>query len=312
MRSSVFAVLLSVGAGLTLWQPALAHDSFLHPLGPIAAAQRAHLIRVTAITMIAILPVLVGVPLIIWRYRHQTGKGQYRPQWAFYGPLEVTMWGVPFVIISVLAWWLWHESRTLDPYSAVGPAPLEIQAIGLDWKWLFLYPSQSIATLGEIVVPVDRPVRISLTTDTVMQSFRVSALAGQIYAMPGMRTEVNFSANRPGTARGQNTQFNGDGFAKQNFVLRAVDADTWSDWTTKAAPMQLDQATYALLAERATPEATSAMLDVPAGPIRFGNVPPGLFDSVIARYHSGQAVPPQDQPGAPSYVPAAHVPNGRP
>jgi cytochrome o ubiquinol oxidase subunit 2 len=134
-----------------------------------------------------------------------------------------------------------------------------------------------------------------------MQSFRVSALAGQIYAMPGMRTEVNLAADRPGTTRGENTQFSGAGFAEQSFVLRALPAAEFAAWAAAPPLRPLDAATYALLGHRATPAETARLLGAAGLPVRLGPVAPGLFDRVIARYHRGVPVPARAQPGAPAY-----------
>lgn len=305
----IWIALAAATALLTLaaFPAVAAPDSFLTPLGPIAEGQRTHLIRVVAITMIAIVPVLIATPLILWRYHHRTGDGDYRPEalyrpdWEFSGPLEAVMWGVPFVIIAVLGYWLWHSTAELDPYEPAGPDPLVIQAIGLDWKWLFVYPEQGFATLDEIAVPVGRPVRIELTSDSVMQSFRVSALAGQIYAMPGMRTALNFTADRPGEARGENMQFSGRGFAEQSFTLRALRGEEWTAWAGQAAARPLDAATYATLGRPATPRETAALLGVPGSPVRLAPVMPDIFDTVLARYHRGMPVPAEAQPGAPAY-----------
>lgn len=301
---------LGLVAGAVLVAAAAAHaspDSFLDPLGPVADAQRTHLFRVIAITMIAIVPVLVALPLILWRYHRRTGTGSYRPgglyrpDWEFSGPLEIAMWGVPFTIIAVLGWWLWHETRALDPYKPTGPDPLQIQAIGLDWKWLFVYPEQGFATLGEMAVPVGRPVRIELTTDTVMQSLRISALAGQIYAMPGMRTELNFTASRPGETRGENTQFSGMGFAQQSFTVRALGEADWTRWAAEAPLRPLDAQTYGLLAKPTTPKQTADLLGAPAEIVRLAPVEPHLFHEVMMRYHDGTPVPASRQPGAPGF-----------
>lgn len=287
---------------------ALSQDSFLAPLGPVAEAQRAHLVRVTLITMVAIVPVLVGVPLILWRFRRRKDGGNYRPgrlyrpDWEFSGPLEAVMWGVPFAIIAVLGWWLWHETHRLDPYEARGPGPLEVQAIGLDWKWLFIYPEQGRATLNELAIPVGRPVRVALTTDTVMQSFRVSALAGQIYAMPGMRSELNFLAFHRGTALGRNMQYSGNGFAGESFVVTAMSEKDWRAWIGAPADLTLDRESYAILARAASAAETIEILGLGARDVvRFDLALPGLFDAVIARYHQGTPVTAEDQPGAPAF-----------
>ena len=237
-------------------RPAQSGNGFLQPLGPIAEDQRAHLFRVIAITSIAILPVIIGVPLIIWRYRYRPDGergGEYKPYWDFSWPLEFVLWGVPIVIVSVLSFWLWHSTIRLDPYKAVGPDPLVVRAIGYEWKWLFLYPDEDVASVGELVIPVDRPVRIELTTDGVMQSFFIPALAGQIYAMPGMTTQLNLIADRAGAAIGENTQFNGSGFGKQKFTVRAVPEAQWTGWVGAAASArELDSRTLALIAKRST------------------------------------------------------------
>ena len=214
--------------------PALASEplqqSFLQPMGPVAEEQFSHLIRVVGITMIVILPVLLGVPFILWRYRYSKPRGDYTPEWEFSKKLEYALWGVPVLVVAVLASWLWYSTDKLDPYETLGPDPLQVQAIGLDWKWLFIYPEEGIATVDELVVPVGRPVEITLTTDTVMQSLLIAPLTGQIYAMPGMTTKLNFSATRTGEAEGENTQFNGNGFGRQKFTVRALAPKDYASW----------------------------------------------------------------------------------
>tara|TARA_B100000678_G_scaffold279637_1_gene275522 strand:+ start:553 stop:1026 length:474 start_codon:yes stop_codon:yes gene_type:complete len=118
-------------------------QSFLQPMGPVADEQFTHLLRVIGITMVVILPVLVGVPLILWRYRYAKPRGNYTPDWEFSPKLEYALWGVPVVVVViVLASWLWYSTQKLDPYEPLGPEPLQVQAIGLDWKWLFIYPEE--------------------------------------------------------------------------------------------------------------------------------------------------------------------------
>lgn len=147
--------------------------------------------------------------------------------------------GVPILIICILGFWLWHHTVRFDPYKPLGDNPLQIQVVGLDWKWLFIYPEQGVASVGEMAIPVDRPVSLTLTTDTVMQSFMVSALAGQIYAMPGMETKLNLIADRPGTTLGQNTQYSGEGFAQQKFTVHALPEADWNAWVNEAQRRRL-------------------------------------------------------------------------
>lgn len=286
-------------------------SSFMDPQGPIAAAQKAHFIKVIAITMIAVGPVLVLVPLMLWRYRYRNTKARYSPNWEFSGPLDLVMWGVPFLIIIALSTQLWHSTKALDPYKPISsPLPaLEVKVIALDWKWLFLYPEQGIGSIGELVFPAGRPVALTLTSDTVMQSFMISALAGQIYVMPGMQTQLQVLADAPGVFEGENTQFNGFGFVAQKFKAKAVTDADFEAWTAsvRSDGIPLDMSSYATLAIPSTPTQAHTALATDAMPpaiLYFNPVPPDLFSTVIHRYHSGQPILPADQPGGAVYDPA--------
>jgi len=299
MRRS--ALCISVALGL-IASPALA-DGFLTPLGSIAADERAHLIRVTAITMIVVVPVLVGVPLILWRYRRGR-QGTYRPQFELSAPLEIAMWGVPTLIVIALGYWLWHSTDSLDPYRPLGPDPLQVQVVGLDWKWLFLYPTEGVASVGTLAIPVGRPVQMRLTTDTVMQSFMVPALAGQIYAMPGMVTQLGLQADRPGAVMGQNTQFNGVGFSEQKVAVEALSPKDWQTWIDAARQgPALDAQSYAKLAKRGVLSDAREALGISDGPVRLRLADGGLFNQIVQRYHQGEALSAAQQPGAPAYRP---------
>lgn len=263
-------------------------QSFLQPMGPVAEEQFSHLLRVVGITMIVILPVLVGVPFILWRYRYAKPRGDYTPEWEFSKKLEFALWGVPVLVVIVLASWLWYSTGKLDPYDRLGPEPLQVQAIGLDWKWLFIYPEEGIATVGELAVPVGRPVELSLTTDTVMQSLLIAPLAGQIYAMPGMTTKLNFSATRAGAAEGENTQFNGSGFGRQKFTVRAMPAAEYASWVASGTNgPALDESTYAILRRQSVLADARADLGMEkrAEPIIMTLGQPDIYRQIIAKYH---------------------------
>lgn len=304
MRSLNTVRLLTASVSLTsalilmIWPEAAtaatpAAQSFLQPMGPVAEEQATHLLRVVAITMIVILPVLIGVPVLLWRYRLNSEKAKYTPEWESSGRLELVLWGVPVVIVIVLASWLWYSTSKLDPYKPLGENPLQVQAIGLDWKWVFIYPEAGVATVDELAIPVGRPVELTLTTDTVMQSMLIAPLAGQIYAMPGMTTKLNFSAARTGTAEGENTQFNGNGFGRQKFTVIALEPDGYDAWVSRArsAPM-LDDATYAVLRRRSVLADARADLELSrdATPLYFSGPDSALFQRVVEKYHrSGTA-----------------------
>ena len=265
-------------------------QSFLQPMGPVAQEQAAHVMRVVGITMLVILPVLLGVPFILWRYRYAKPRGIYAPEWEFSGKLEYLLWGVPVVVVAVLASWLWYSTDKLDPYEQLGPDPLQVQAIGLDWKWVFIYPEEGMATVDELVVPVGRPVEMTLTTDTVMQSLLIAPLTGQIYAMPGMTTKLNFSATRPGEAEGENTQFNGDGFGRQKFTVRALEPADYESWIARGdSGLTLDENTYATLRRRTVlADARGDLgLEKSAEPIVMTLGQPDIFQQIVAKYHGG-------------------------
>jgi len=285
-------------------------SSFLDPAGPIAAAQRAHMLEVIAWTMIAILPVFLLVPVLFWRYRYRNNKARYTPDWEFSRWLDVLMWGVPFIIIAVLSTQLWQSTHALDPYKPIASAnvPVNVQVVGLDWKWLFIYPDLGIATVNELAFSVDTPVALDLTTDTVMQSFMIPALAGQIYAMPGMRTKLHVLADETGTFLGENTQFTGIGFTEQKFESIAMTPEDFAVWVSnvKANGIALDATTYGQLAVGSTGvQARNALgsQQMPEGVLYFNVVEPMLFENVLGRYTDGTAVPSALQPGAVGYVP---------
>ncbi|WP_367647718.1 cytochrome ubiquinol oxidase subunit II [Ruegeria arenilitoris] len=284
---------------------ASASDSFMDPQGPIAAVQKVHLLRATALILIAVVPVLVLVPLIALRYRRRKdGHAVYKPKWDFSGRLEFVMWGVPVVIVALLSFYLWKATHRLDPYSAAfGETPaLNVQVVGLDWKWLFIYPDLGIASVGELGIPVKQQVAMTLTTDTVMQSFMIPALAGQIYAMPGMTTKLHLVSDAPAKMQGENTQYNGRGFTKQKFQTLAMPADEFTAWVEKVRSngIALDVETYRVLAMRSDRDEVQAALGTPQMPdnaLYFTLDDKGLFNSIVHRYHGGEALSTDQQPG---------------
>ncbi len=282
--------------------------SFLTPAGPVADAQKEHLISITVISLIVVLPVLIGTPLIILRYRRK-GGARYRPDWAYSGPLEALMWGVPVLIVGVLGWQLAKATYELDPTAVIaGDPPLEVQVVGLNWKWLFIYPEQGVAALNAMPMPEGRPVSLHLTSDTVMQSFMIGALGSQIYTMPGMETQLNLRADQVGQYRGVNTQFSGAGFDQQSFVAQVMTPEDFDDWVAAArsSGTALDAAAYTQLGQSSTPAEAAAMFagtGAPAGSVWFSEVETGLFGSIIGKYMSAEGVADSDQTGSPSYQP---------
>ena len=265
---------------------------FLSPAGPVAAATRHEFLIVCLVMLFVIGPVLLLTPLFAWHYRMSNTRSAYRPQWGFNWPLEGFIWIPPTLIVVGLAVYLWQDTHRLDPYKPLPGQPIEIQAVALDWKWLFIYPAQNVATVNRLVIPAGQPVHLSLTSATVMQSILMPRLAGQIYAMAGMRTQLNFAADAPGSFWGENVQFNGMGFQNQKFDVAALDPDGFAHWLaeTRAQPNRLDPAEYESLSRRST---------LPH-PLAFGAVAPALFDRIVALAQpSGHAIALKNLPPRP-------------
>ena len=271
-----------------------ANLTFLDPHGPVASAQRTHLLDVVLMVMIVVLPVLVLTPWFAWRYRYRNRSTPYRPKWEFSWPLEIAVWGIPIVIVSVLAVWLWNGTHALDPYAPLksDQPQLRVDVVGYDWKWLFIYPDLRIASFGQLAFPADRPLTLELTSATVMQSFIIPALGGQIYAMAGMVTHLNLKADAPGHFFGENTQYNGKGFQAQRFTATAMTAADFEAWTqrVKATGIPLNAGTYREIAQRSSVKGTRKALGatgMPPSVIYFSDVSPDLFHHIVHVFRAG-------------------------
>jgi len=258
----------------------------LDPSGPITLAERQLLFDAVSIMMIVIVPVFIMAALFTWRYRGTNRNARYTPNLAYYWPIEILIWGVPAAIIVWLGFHLWGGTHRLDPYKAIdkGVEPLQIEAVAQDWKWLFIYPEQRIAVVNELVFPADTPLAIRITSDTVMNSFIIPALGGQIYAMAGMQTRLHLLADKPGRFIGRNIQYSGRGFADQQFDAIATTNEEFETWVAKvkASPSALDAETYG--------ELTKPSTKVPV--TYYSDVEPNLFDSIIAKWRHGNETDP--------------------
>jgi cytochrome o ubiquinol oxidase subunit 2 len=249
----------------------------LNPKGPVALAERDILFRALAIMMIVVVPVFVMTFWFAWRYRASRLEAHYEPEWES-STLDTANWIVPALIVASLGVHVWLSTHALDPYKPLQSPdkPVEIQAVAQDWKWLFIYPNEGIASVNELAFMSKAPVSLKITSDTVMNSFYIPALAGQIYAMAGMQTRLNLSASEPGRFVGRNTQYSGRGFADQHFIAIAKTPAEFENWVTQVrqSPQKLDAAAYAALAK---PSA--------AHPVTYySGVEPGLFDTIIRKY----------------------------
>lgn len=255
----------------------------LDPKGPIILAERNLLFDALSIMMIVVIPAFVLTGVFLWRYRATNRNARYTPDLAYYWPIEIVVWGVPAAIIIWLGIHLWHNTYKLDPYNAIDPSvkALNVEVIAQDWKWLFIYPEQNIAVVNELVFPAGTPLSLKITSDTVMNSFMIQALGGQIFAMAGMQTRLHLLADEPGKFWGRNVQYSGAGFANQQFRAIATTKEDFDAWVekVKGASETLDTATYAKLLKPSQ--------KVPV--TYYSGFEPNLFDTIIAKYAHNDA-----------------------
>lgn len=280
----LLAPLLAVGMALLAGACDLRRAAVLDPKGPIALAERDLLFDAFYVMMIVIVPIIILTLWFAWRYRASNTNAQYAPTWANSAKIDAVVWLIPAAIVISLGVLLWRSTYKLDPYrplEAAG-APLEVQVVAQDWKWLFIYPEQGIAVVNQLAFPAGRPVSLRITSDTVMNSFYVPQLAGQIYAMAGMQTRLQLLADQPGKFVGRNSQYSGGGFSDQHFEVVSLNSGDFDAWVAKAkqAPGQLDAASYPAQAAKSR-----------AVPVTYYSaVEKDLFDRIIDKYrHAGHA-----------------------
>jgi cytochrome o ubiquinol oxidase subunit 2 len=223
----------------------------LDPKGQIAAEESTILVNAFGTMLIIVAPTILGALVCAWWFRASNQRARYLPGWVFSGRLELVNWGYPLLIILFLGGLIWIGSHRLDPFRPIGAAgkQIEVQVVSLDWKWLFIYPEQSVASVNELVLPVETPVHFSLTSATVMNSFFVPQLGSMIAAMPGMVTQLHLKADHIGDLWGLSTQFSGDGFAGMHFTVRVKSKEDFERWVEDAgkSACDLDHAGYAAL-----------------------------------------------------------------
>ena len=233
----------------------------LNPSGSIAAQQSRLIVQSTFLMLLIVIPVIVLTVVFAWRYRQSNREATYTPDWDHSTQLELVIWAAPLLIIIALGALTWISSHTLDPFRPLRridatreiPAqmqPLTIEVVALDWKWLFIYPEQGIATVNEVAAPIDVPINFKITASSVMNSFFVPALAGQVYAMPGMQTQLNAVMNSPGTYEGFSANYSGAGFSGMHFKFKGLSADEFSKWvqSVKGSSQVLSKESYVNLA----------------------------------------------------------------
>jgi cytochrome o ubiquinol oxidase subunit 2 len=209
----------------------------LDPAGDVARQQRDIIYISTGMMLLIIIPVMILIVTFAWRYR-RGGRGTYDPQFDHSTTLELAIWSAPLLIIIALGALTWSSTHLLDPFRRLAAPhdrkPLVVQVVSMDWKWLFIYPEQGIATVNELVLPVDRPVRFDITSTNMMNAFYAPTLAGMIYAMPGMQSRLNAVLSRPVESEGFSANYSGSGFSDMRFRFRGIDDTAFEQWLAEA------------------------------------------------------------------------------
>ena len=252
-------------------------EGVLDPKGPIAGAERQILLNSLGIMLVIVIPTILATLAVAYWFRSSNKRARYLPDFTYSGRLEVLVWSIPAMTVFLVGGVAWVGSHDLDPRRLIPSTakPVKIQVVSLDWKWLFIYPDQGIASVDQLTIPAGTPVSFELTSSSVMNSFFVPQLGSQIYTMPGMTTRLYLRADHPGTYRGLSAQFSGDGFADMRFSVLAVPGDRFMQWVDAARTSgpALDAQTYADLAK---PGKAGA-------PVTYGVVAPDLFNRILSR-----------------------------
>ncbi|CAH2406085.1 ubiquinol oxidase subunit II [Mesorhizobium escarrei] len=257
---------------LTACQPAV-----LDPKGVVGIAEKTILIDSLAIMLAIVVPTIAATFAFAWWFRASNTRATYLPDWEYSGRIELIVWSIPLLVIMLLGGVAWIGSHELDPAKplASNTPPLEVQAVALDWKWLFIYPDQRVASVNQLVVPAGTPIHFSLTSASVMNAFFVPRLGSMIYTMNGMTTQLNLRADAPGTFRGLSSHYSGDGFSDMHFDVQAVPAERFAAWidATRNSGPSLDAESYAALARQS----------VNTTPFTFRAADPDLFQQIVTQ-----------------------------
>jgi cytochrome o ubiquinol oxidase subunit 2 len=249
----------------------------LDPRGVIGVADKTILLDSLAIMLAIVVPTILATLAFAWWFRAGNTRARHLPDWTYSGQLELIVWSIPLLTITLLGGVTWIGAHELDPAQPIASrqAPLSIQAVSLDWKWLFIYPDQHIASVNELVIPAGVPIHFSLTSASVMNVFFVPQLGSMIYTMNHMTSQLNLRADAPGDFRGQASHFSGDGFSGMNFAVKAMPAGGFAAWIAgvRAAGPALDDASYATLAQQS--------MDV--RPFTYRAADPTIFPRIVSQ-----------------------------
>ncbi len=251
-------------------------EGVLDPQGPIAAAERQILFNSLGIMLAIVIPTILATLAFAYWFRASNTRARYLPEFEYSGRLELLVWSIPIMTVLLVGGVAWVGSHDLDPPKPIASAvkPVRVQVVSLDWKWLFIYPDEGVASVNHLTVPVGTPVNFELTSAGVMNSFFVPQLGGQIYTMAGMVTRLNLQADNTGTYRGISANYSGAGFSDMHFNVDAVSPEQFAQWVSAArnGGQVLDAQAYADLVKPS--EAVA--------PFTFRAVAPGLFGTIVS------------------------------
>ena len=253
----------------------------LNPKGLVAADEKQLLIDSVLLMLIIVVPVLILTIAFAVRYRASNTKAKYQPQWGHSTLLEVICWTVPCIIIVILAALTWVTTHKLDPYKPLDDVkgkPLTVQVIALNWRWLFIYPEQNVATINYLQFPVNRQVKFFITADAPMNSFQIPQLGGQIYAMPGMQTKLHLIANHMGDYAGFSASFSGTGFSDMKFTAKVTSAEDFDKWVKSVKQTSTHHLTKVLYNKELAPDSENSKVQY------FSSVDKAIYDNVMMKY----------------------------
>ena len=276
---------------------AACNRGILDPVGPVGQAEKTILINSTAIMLAIIIPTMIATVAFAWWFRRGNSKAKYLPDWEYSGAIEMVVWGIPVLTIMLLGGITWIGSHALDPAKPLESPnkPVTVQVVSLDWKWLFIYPEQGVATVNQLVVPAGTPINYQLTSATVWNVFSVPQFGTMIYTMPRMTTRLKLQADRVGAYDGMSAHFSGDGFPGMQFQAHVLPPDQFAAWAqgAKGQGGALDGRAYAELSKPSSY----------VKPAIYGAVVPRLFDAIVAGKTPTPMLPrnpPNTEQGAPN------------
>ena len=253
------------------------HQGLLDTAGPVAAGERTILLNSLVIMLAIVVPTIVATLGFAFWYRADRPRGRYLPDWAYSGRVELVVWAIPILVIMFLGGVIWIGSYQLDPFKPLPSKakPIEVQVVALDWKWLFIYPEEQIATVNQLTIPAGVPVHFSITSASVFNTFFIPQLGSMIYAMPGMTSQLNLQADHLAVLMGESGHFSGDGFSDMNFQVHSVSPQDYSDWVkrTRGTGQALDRQSYASLAHQSHN----------VKPFTYGGADPMLFNDIVTQ-----------------------------